>query len=223
MKAMLLAAGEGRRLRPLTETTHKALLPIGNTCLIEMNLRKLQQAGIHDIIINVSYLADQLMHYLGDGSRYGVRITYSIEADGCLGTGGGIHRALPFLGDEPFWVLSADVWSDFPLPAEKLLDEAMDGYLVMVPNPSYHPEGDFGIALENGRLNFSDPKYTFANISFLRPQIFARYTGGIFELGAVFRDLIRAGCAYGEIYAGPWFNVGTEVELNAVRQGLGGV
>jgi len=216
MRAMILAAGEGSRLRPLTLTTHKALLPLGHTTLLEENLRKLVQVGVKQVVINVSYLAEQVMQYIGDGSRYGVEVVYSIEKEGRLGTAGGIHRALALLGDQPFWVVSADVYSDYPLQNLRALPPGKDLHLVMVPNPAFHPEGDFGLTA-SGELTLQAPKYTFANISLMRPEIFSAYAPGVYELGAVFRDLVTAGRAEGELYLGSWFNVGTVQELRALR------
>lgn len=216
MRAMILAAGEGSRLRPLTATTHKALLPIGNTTLLEHNILKLARAGITDIVINVWYLAEQVMAYAGDGSRYGVKIHYSHETQGRLGTAGGIHNALPLLGEHAFWVLSADIYSDYVLPTQMLLAQDQACHLVMVPNPSYHLQGDFGLQ-NNGRLSLQAPTHTFGSIAVLRPQVFASFTPGSYDLGPVFRQLITAQKAHGELYQGPWFNVGTEQELQAVR------
>ncbi|HYQ70459.1 MAG TPA: nucleotidyltransferase family protein, partial [Gammaproteobacteria bacterium] len=154
MKAMLLAAGRGERMRPLTDTTPKPLLRIGGQTLIERHVHALVRAGITDLVINHAHLGEQLLAALGDGHAYGVEITWSAEADGALETGGGIFRALPWLGEAPFLVVNTDIWTDFPfssLPAE------IDGlaHLVMVDNPPQHAGGDF--SLSGGRLSQCGP------------------------------------------------------------------
>lgn len=216
MRAMILAAGEGSRLRPLTATRHKALLPIGDTTLLEHNIRKLVQAGVTEIVINVWYLADQIMQAIGDGARFGVSIRYSIETHGRLGTAGGIHQALPMLGDEPFWVVSADIFSEYPLHRATRLVPGQSCHLVMVPNPAFHPAGDFGLQA-NGSLTLQAPKYTFGSIALIHPEVFAPYAPGVYDLGLVFRELITQQRASGELFTGAWFNVGTATELQAVR------
>lgn len=216
--AMILAAGRGSRLRPLTDTMHKALLPVGEACLLEYNIFRLRAVGIQDIVINVHHLAEQVMQHLGDGSRFGVRIHYSIEALTQLGTGGGVYHALPLLGDDPFWLISADIWSEFPLHLCTLPEHA-EAHLVMVTNPSFHPAGDFGV-MADGRLALMEPRYTYANMSLLHPQLFRDFSPGIFGMGDVFRHAITNGVATGELYSGPWFNVGTETELTELRQYL---
>jgi MurNAc alpha-1-phosphate uridylyltransferase len=222
MRAMILAAGEGSRLRPLTTHTHKALLPIGDTCLLSENLKKLARANIKDIVINVSYLAEQIMDYVGDGSRFGVRVQYSHEKEGRLGTAGGIHQALDLFDDEPFWVVSADIYSDYSIDLNKTLAKNTDIFLVMVPNPSYHPAGDFGFLSDGpsgSKLLSLDavPKYTFGNISLLHPRLFLNYRLGVYELGAVFRDAINTRRAHGELYQGSWYNMGTPADYEDLR------
>lgn len=224
MRAMILAAGEGSRLRPLTASTHKALLPLGDTCLLAENLKKLARANIKNVVINVSYLAEQIIDYVGDGSRFGVHVQYSCEENGRLGTAGGIHQALDLLGEEPFWVLSADIYSDYMINAEHVLAPNTDAFLVMVPNPAYHMMGDFGlIKTQNNSQALSldgESKYTFGNISLLHPRLFLNYSLGVYELGAVFRDLIQAGRARGELYQGCWHNMGTPADYEDLRMKL---
>src|SRR3990167_48343 len=215
---MLLAAGRGSRLRPLTDATHKVLLPAGERRLLELAIQKLQRAGIHDIIINVNYLAEQIMQHLGDGSRYDVCLRYSIEKPERLDTGGGVRRVLSWLGEEPFWLMSADIWSEYPLEL-RTLPADVDAHSIMVQNPSFHLKGDYGID-DHRRLSLTEPRYTFANISLLRPQLFCLFSAEIFPLRDVFNAAIQHLRATGELYHGPWFNVGTEVELQQLRHHL---
>jgi len=146
MKAMILAAGYGERLRPLTDETPKPLLHIGNKPLIQYHVERLVEAGVREIVINTSWLGEQIESFLGDGSRFGVSIAWSRETEP-LETGGGIRRALPLLGNQPFIVINGDVWTDYPLQSlvEQSWSEDMDAHLVLVPNPLHHTGGDFSL------------------------------------------------------------------------------
>jgi len=210
MKAMILAAGRGERLRPFTDTTPKPLLEVAGQPLIAYQLRALAAAGIKEVIINVSYLGHLIQTALGDGSAYGVKIHYSVEAT-LLETGGGIYNALPLLGNEPFIVTSADIWTDYPFARlfnrlTKLI------HLVVVNNPDFHPEGDF--ALQDGFLaNEGTPKFTFANIGIYHPDLFKDCKPGAFRLVSLLRNAITQGQATGELYSGGWANIGTAEQL----------
>ena len=219
MKAMLLAAGRGSRLRPLTDTTPKPLLMVGSQCLIEYNLWALKAAGIREVVINVSYYAKKIRDRLGDGRRYGLTIEYSFEEGAPLGTGGGIYQALPLLGDEPFIVISADVWSRYALNTLSL-DSENDAHLVFVGNPSFHPKGDY--ALLNNRVQLQGDKFTYAGIAVLRPRFFLDCQPGAFSLSPLLNAAIKQGRVGGELYRGVWFNVGTLEELERLKStGMG--
>lgn len=215
MRAMILAAGRGERMGVLTTQTPKPLLRVGNHYLIEHTLASLKRAQIDHVVINVSYLGDAIMQALGDGSRYGLHITYSPEATR-LETGGGILQALPLLGDEPFLVLSSDVITDFRLQG---LPSFLDGlaHLVLVDNPDFHPHGDFGLL--DGHVNMqATPKLTFGNIGVYHPDLFKNVTPGHFPLSKLLFPAIEAGKVTGEFYKGLWFNVGTAADLADMNQ-----
>ena len=216
MKAMILAAGRGERMRPLTDTVPKPLLRIGGQTLIERHVHALARAGITELVINHAYLGEQIVQALGDGDAYGVRIGYSPETGGSLETGGGIMNALPLLGVEPFLVVNGDIWTDFPFAA---LPSQPDGlaHLVMVANPENHPQGDF--SLSEGRLSQRGPAMlTFSGIGVYRPELFAGCTPGAFPLAPVLRTAMDAGQVSGEHYTGSWFDVGTPERLDAVNR-----
>lgn len=216
MKAMILAAGRGERMRPLTDTVPKPLLRIGGQTLIEHHVHALARAGITELVINHAYLGEQIVQALGDGNAYGVSIGYSPETGGSLETGGGIMNALPLLGVEPFLVVNGDIWTDFPFDT---LPSQPDGlaHLVMVENPENHPQGDF--SLSEGRLSQRGPAMqTFSGIGVYRPELFAGCTPGAFPLAPVLRTAMDAGQVSGERYAGSWFDVGTPARLDAVNR-----
>ena len=217
MKAMILAAGFGSRLRPLTETTPKPLLEVGGKPLLQYHLGRLAEAGITDIIINTSWLAELIEDYFGDGSDFGVQIQWSREAQP-LETGGGIARALPLLGTEPFLVINGDVWTDFPLDSIHL-DETMDAHLVMVGNPEHNLKGDFSVV--NKRVGYdAESNYTFSGISIFRPQLFASLDDECFPLRDVIRPAIISGKVSGEVYTGEWWDIGTIDRLSGLNKKL---
>ena len=216
MKAMILAAGRGERMRPLTDTVPKPLLRIGGQTLIERHVHALARAGITELVINHAWLGEQIEKALGNGEAYGVSIRYSPEGDSSLETGGGIMNALPLLGTEPFLVVNADIWTDFPFDS---LPSQPDGlaHLVMVENPQHHPDGDF--SLSEGRLSESGPAMlTFSGIGVYRPELFADCSAGAFPLGPVLRNYMAAGQVSGERYTGSWFDIGTPERLDAVNR-----
>jgi len=212
--AMLFAAGRGERMRPLTDATPKPLLHAGGQRLIERHLGKLAAAGVREVVINTSHLAAQFPAVLGDGSRWNLRIRYSEEGPEPLETGGGIRHALALLGDAPFIGISADIATDYDyacLPPEP------DGlaHLVMVPNPDFHPRGDF--FLDGTRLAEAGPgeRLTFGNIGVYRPELVAGEPEGRFRLLPVFLRAMREGRLAGERYDGWWRNLGTPAQLAA--------
>lgn len=221
MKAMVLAAGRGERLRPLTDSTPKPLLEVGGRALIEHHLVALAAAGFEQVVINHAHLGDQIERRLGSGDRYGLRIRYSAEGS-ALETGGGILRALPLLGDGPFLVINADIWTHYPLVRLRAACPAA-AHLVLVANPPHRPDGDF--ALHEGCVgNEGAQRLTFSGIGVYHPELFAGRSAGCFALAPLLREAAARGAVSGEYYAGPWVDVGTperlaEAERLASRQG----
>ncbi|WP_249679477.1 N-acetylmuramate alpha-1-phosphate uridylyltransferase MurU [Pseudomonas abieticivorans] len=217
MKAMILAAGKGERLRPLTLHTPKPLIRAGGVPLIEFHLRALADAGFTDIVINHAWLGQQIEDHLGDGSRFGVSIRYSAEGEP-LETGGGIFKALPLLGDEPFVVVNGDIWTDYDFAT---LRQPLEGlaYLVMVDNPAHHPVGDFSIVDGQVREDAdAAARLTYSGISVLSPRLFDGCVAGAFKLAPLFRTAIEAGQVSGEHFGGRWVDVGTHERLAEVEQ-----
>ena len=216
MRAMILAAGRGERMRPLTDETPKPLLRIGGQTLIEQKVHALARAGITELVINHAHLGEQIVAALGDGNAYGVSISYSPEPADALETGGGIHNALPLLGDDPFLVVNADIWTDYDFAGLPVQPEGL-AHLVMVDNPVHNPDGDF--FLSGGRLSRDGPvKLTFSGIGVYRPALFANCTPGAFPLAPLLRDAMDAGRVTGEHYTGPWFDIGTPARLDEVNR-----
>lgn len=215
MKVMLLAAGLGKRMRPLTDHTPKPLLPVAGVPLIEHHLRRLVAAGFTDVVINHAWLGEQIEGALGDGARFGAHIRYSPEGEP-LETGGGIARALPLLGSEPFAVVNSDIWTDFPFA--RLRERQPEGaHLVLIDNPAHHPAGDFGLTGGGQVTTAADSaamtRLTFSGISVLSPALFANAPQGAFPLKPLLLDAIAAGTATGEYYRGCWLDVGTPERL----------
>ena len=212
MKAMILAAGRGERMRPLTDTVPKPLLEAGGRSLIEYHLLALARAGVTDIVINHAHLGAQIEARLGDGGHYGVRIVYSSEGERGLETGGGILRALPLLGAGPFIVVNADVWTDYAFAALPRAPQAL-AHLVLVPNPGHHPTGDF--TLIDGRVGNDDagPRHTFSGIGVYRRELFNGCAPGAFPLAPLLRTAAASGEVSGELYAGSWMDIGTPERL----------
>jgi len=215
MRAMILAAGRGQRLRPLTDTVPKPLLEISGKPLIEYHLRALSMAGFTEIVINQGHLGDLLPAALGDGSRWGATIHWSDEQPGALETGGGILRALPLLGRSPFLVVNADIWTDYPF--NRLRAVKCDwAHLVMVPNPEYKPRGDF--ALSHGRIwDTGEPKLTFSGIAVYHPRLFVGCRPGKFSVVPLLRSAMTNHAVTGEKYKGLWEDIGTLERLEAIR------
>ncbi len=217
MKAMILAAGKGERLRPLTLHTPKPLVQAGGRPLIEYHIRALAKAGFTELVINHAWLGEQIEAYLGAGDQFGVSIRYSAEGEP-LETGGGIHRALPLLGDQPFAVVNGDIWTDYDFAALRLPPERL-AHLVLVDNPAHHPAGDF--ALAEGNIvegEASSAKLTYSGIAVLHPRLFADCTAGAFKLAPLLRRAIAAGQVSGEHHSGRWVDVGTHERLAEVER-----
>ncbi|MFO7640065.1 MAG: nucleotidyltransferase family protein [Candidatus Competibacteraceae bacterium] len=212
MKAMILAAGRGERMRPLTDHIPKPLLPVAGQPLVVHHLQALRAAGISDLVINTGHLGEQLPAALGDGRDWGVRITWSSEPPEALETGGGIFQALPLLDTEPFLVVNGDIWTDYPFAG---LTTAIHGlaHLVLVNNPPHHPAGDFSLAADGQVAETGAARLTYSGISVLRPELFAGCAPGRFPLGPLLRRAMAAGQVTGEYYPGGWRDIGTPQRL----------
>jgi MurNAc alpha-1-phosphate uridylyltransferase len=213
VKAMILAAGRGERMRPLTLTRPKPLLEAGGAPLIVHHLRALAGAGFEDVVVNLSWLGVQIREALGDGSRHGLRIHYSEEGPEPLETGGGIFRALPLLGDGPFLVLNGDTWSDIAYADLRDRFAARDlAHLVLVPNPAHNPGGDF--VLERGRIvETPGERLTFSGVGLYRAELFEGCRDGVFKLAPLLRAAARDGRVGGEVHGGAWLDIGTPERL----------
>ena len=216
--AMILAAGRGERMRPLTDHTPKPLLKVRDKPLIVWHIERLKQAGISQLVINHAHLGEQIEQTLGDGSAFGVNIAYSPEAT-ALETGGGIARALPLLGEQPFLVVNADVWMDIDY-AELSIDEDDLAHLVLVSNPSHNPKGDF--TLNDGRVEAEgEDKLTFSGIGLYQPHLFAGQSEERFPLAPLLRNAMSQNKVSGNQHQGIWMDVGTPerlAEINASAQ-----
>lgn len=218
MRAMILAAGRGERLRPLTDETPKSLVEVGGRSLLERHLDHVRAAGIRTVVINLGWLGDRIVERVGSGRRYGLEVVYSQEGDHVLETGGGIFKALPTLGERPFLVINADVFTDMPVPDVALGNEHL-GHLVMVPSPAYRKGGDFDI--EDGLLrNTSDQSLTFSGVAIYRPEFFADCEAGRFPLAPMLRNAADRGQLAGSLYEGRWADVGTPERLARLRAEL---
>jgi N-acetyl-alpha-D-muramate 1-phosphate uridylyltransferase len=231
MKALILAAGRGERMRPLTDTTPKPLLPVRGKPLIEWHLMALARAGVREVVVNTAWLEQQFPAALGDGARWGLSIRYSTEGrdhGGALETAGGIRKALPWLapqGDEAFWVVSGDIYMpgfEFDAELARAFAAGTDlGLLWLVANPSFHDRGDFD--LQDGRLSRGAPgtphAWTYANVALLRPALVAALPiGQRVPLGPLLFEAAAAERLAGRELAGPWHNLGTPAQLAALNR-----
>lgn len=221
MKAMVLAAGRGERMRPLTDKTPKPLLPVGGKPLIVWHLERLAAAGFKEVIINHAHLGQQIEDRLQDGREFGLAITYSPEPPGALETAGGIVKALPLLGDAPFLVINGDIFCDWDISrANTALPETDLAHLVLAPNPGHNEKGDF--ALLNGRVHSEgSPGYTFAGIGIYRPRLFAGLVSGQpAKLAPLLRTAMARDQVSGELHQQCWVDVGTPQRLAELDQTL---
>lgn len=217
MIAMILAAGRGERLRPITDNLPKALVEVAGRSLLERHLDRLRAAGVDTVVINLGWRGEDIVARVGSGANYGLTVVYSPENDNVLETGGGIHRALPLLGDAPFLVVNADILTDVPFPQRIAADA--DAHLVLVPAPAHRPTGDFDLVDSRVR-NSTAPAYTFSGVAVYRPAFFADCRPGRFPLAPLLRSAADAGRVTGELYEGRWEDVGTPERLAALNREL---
>jgi N-acetyl-alpha-D-muramate 1-phosphate uridylyltransferase len=213
--AMLLAAGRGERMRPLTDTVPKPLLTVRGKPLIVWHLERLAGLGVKQVVINLAWLGDQIRAALGDGERWRLQIHYSDEGAAALETGGGIFQALPWLGPQPFLVVNADVYTDLDFGVLRIAPEAL-AHLVLVANPMHHPHGDF--ALVNGRVQRDGgARWTYSGIGLYRPELFAGCSAGKFPLLPLLRRAIAPQRLHGQVFEGAWNDVGSVERLAALQ------
>ena len=215
MRAMVLAAGRGERLRPLTDEVPKSLVEVRGESLLERHLASIHAAGVRTVVINLGWLGDKIVERVGSGERYGLNVLYSQEGDNILETGGGIHKALPMLGDDPFMVINADIFTDMPVPDIELADQHV-GHLVMVPSPEYRDGGDFDI--DDGLIrNGETQRLTFSGVAMYRPSFFDGCEPGRFPLAPMLREAADNGQLSGSLYTGLWADIGTPERLEAIQ------
>jgi MurNAc alpha-1-phosphate uridylyltransferase len=215
LRAMLLAAGRGERMRPLTDTVPKPLLTVRGKPLIVWHLERLARLGVKQVVINLAWLGDQIRAALGDGERWQLQIHYSDEGAAALETGGGIFQALPWLGPQPFLVVNADVFTDLDFGVLRIAPEAL-AHLVLVANPMHHPHGDF--ALVNGRVQQDGgARWTYSGIGLYRPELFAGCSAGKFPLLPLLRRAIASQRLHGQVFEGAWNDVGSVERLAALQ------
>ncbi len=215
MKAIILAAGRGERMRPLTDSTPKPLIMVGRKRLIEYHLHNLANAGFSDVVINVAWLGQKIIDTLGSGDRYNLNIVYSNEGDKALETGGGIYNALPLLG-QSFLVVNGDIWTDYPFEKLRNINLEAKAHLVLVNNPEHNSRGDF--ALSAGRLMDSgSDKYTYSGLGVYTRAFFETSKNAVFPLAPMIREGIVQGEISGELYQGRWMDIGTRQRLEELK------
>lgn len=213
---MILAAGRGERMRPLTDHTPKPLLTVAGKPIIEHTINQLVTAGFYNIIINHAHLGQQIEDALGKGENLGAKIQYSPEGEEALETAGGIINALALLGNEPFLVVNGDVACDFPFA--ELKKQSVDlAHLILVDNPSHHPEGDFALDESNHVFEAGTDKLTFSGIGLYHPDLFAGIPSGKSKLGPLLRKAMSTGRVSGQKFTGFWMDIGTPERLNALH------
>ncbi len=220
MKAMILAAGRGTRLAPLTDRIPKPLLPISGKPLIAWQVEALSAAGVAEVVINLHHLGEQIRAHLGDGRNFGVRIRYSVET-ALLETGGGIVNALPLLGSETFWLLNGDIYTDFDfraLPSQ--LENDDQAHLVLTAKPAHREAGDFEFA--DGRVTGRGDAFVYCGIAALSPALFAGRARDHFSLRDLYFEAIAAGQVAGQVHDGAWHDIGTLAQYEALRDAEGG-
>ncbi len=219
--AMILAAGRGERLRPLTDTTPKPLIEVAGKKLIEYHIENLKQAGIRHIVINTAWLHEKIHRQIGDGSAYDVAIRYSDEGQ-ALETAGGIVRALPLLEEESFIVVNGDIWCDYPFSQLNTTEHSSLAHLVLVDNPAHNTQGDFSIdTTSHCLLNSGSPMYTYSGIGLFTHTFFDGLEQGSRPLAPLLRNRLADGVVTAEVYDGNWTDVGTIERLQQLERQLG--
>ena len=217
MKAMILSAGRGSRLRPLTDHTPKVMIEIEGKPLIQHHIEKLRACGVTDIVVNLAHLGEKIVQYLGDGRHLGVKISYSKEPTGGLETGGGLAQALPLLGQHEFIAINGDVYSDFDYGKLPPINNQL-AHLALVPNPVHNPMGDFSLD-ERGLLSQKrEDHYTFSGIAVYHPALFANTQPGKFSVVPLLKQAMLNHQVSAEVYRGDWHDIGTIERLNHVRE-----
>jgi N-acetyl-alpha-D-muramate 1-phosphate uridylyltransferase len=220
MRAMILAAGRGTRLRPLTDTVPKPLVEVGGRPLIGHHLEALRHAGVREVVINLGWLGARIAAALGDGHAHGLRIVYSDEGEQPLETAGGIVKALPSLGEAPFLLINADVWTDLDYRQLQLAEGDL-AQLVLVANPEHYPAGDFSLTATGRALNpTGGATLTYAGVALIDPRLFADQPPGRAPLAPLLRRACDAGTVGGQVHRGRWCDVGTMERLQALRTAL---
>lgn len=220
MRAMILAAGLGTRMRPLTNHLPKPLLSVGGKPLIVWHLERLKRNGFQNIVINIAWLGHKIPELLGSGEQFGLSISYSDEQnESLLETGGGIIKALPLLGDEPFLVVSGDIWCDYEFTSTSPLVGDDLGHVILVDNPIHHPAGDF--LLEAGRVHSAgDPQLTYGGIAYFHPDMFRQRQYGKQALAPIMREAMQDKLISGEHHRGEWQDIGTPERLAKLDSAL---
>lgn len=211
---MILAAGRGERMRPLTDNIPKPLLKVADKALIEYHLENLARAGVVSVVINHAWLGQQLTSTIGDGSRYGLSITYSNEGSSALETAGGIIKALPLLGKDPFIVINADIWTDYDY--RQLTEPSRLIHLVLVENPEHNRQGDFILDIDglvHDRASSVKQSLTYSGIGVYSPEIFSGLETGVKPLAPILREAMAKQQVSGELYQGKWWDIGTPARL----------
>ncbi len=222
--AMILAAGRGERMRPLTDSCPKPLLSVGGHSLISYHIKNLAKVGIKNIIINHAWLGEKIQQHVGNGQQYGVDIYYSAEPAKGLETAGGIMQALPLLGSKPFIVVNGDIWTDYPFNSLMRLSLQDNlGYIVLVDNPAHHPQGDFGLTAQQVIVP-QKTAFTFSGIALYTQEFFVHYgkeeTEDKIALAPLLRKAIANKRLGGEYYAGQWYDIGAPERLRYLDQQL---
>ena len=212
MKAMILSAGRGERMRPLTDHTPKPLLQVAGQSLIEYTIDNLVSAGFTDIVINIAHLGEQIKQTLGSGQQLGAHICYSDEGSQRLETGGGIYKALPLLGENPFLVVNGDVATDYDFSQLPRQPPGL-AHLVLVPNPAHHPQGDFALERSQVIRGLDDPRLTYSGIGIYRPELFDHCQAGQFPLAPLLKQAIDNESVTGVLFSGFWMDIGTPERL----------
>jgi len=218
MKAMILAAGLGTRMRPLTDVTPKPLLKVGGIPLIVWHLEKLGHQDFKNVVINIAHLGYEISDALGDGSDWGMNIKYSDEQEeGALESAGGIVKALPLLDDETFLVLNGDIFTDYDFQYHRKLADGILAHLILVPNPEHNPDGDFAL---DGQKVVDAKQYTFSGIGYYSPKLFDGLPYGKNALAPLLRAAMKEGKVTGELYEGEWLDIGTPERLELLNAQL---